>query len=195
MESTEAAPAVVRSHFNLRLAFPLLLCAGLGIGVVGNIIFSRSGDEFAAYTLSYPGVAMVVAGVVCSLVLLHQSWSCLKRHAARFDPKREILDPALAVTMMAIPLVNIVGMFFAIGRLPRELNWLAGKAGVRQRVNGDLGYTLAVMGLLGVIPLIGALLAVIAAVLMIVLLLTCSSLADTIEAALAAEPTSAAPAA
>jgi hypothetical protein len=171
----------------LRAWYLLLLYGGLLTFALGFIVRPDSDDLFSAFTLILPGAAALVAGNICACVLLYRSWRCVAVHTARFDTIRKPLEPAGAVVLTVVPLVNIVGIFFAWGRLPGELNWLAKVAGVETRVPKGLGTAAAVVALCGFIPIIGPLFGLVAGLVLVPLLIvSCSRVADSIEGRLSA---------
>jgi hypothetical protein len=166
----------------LRVWYPLLIYGGLAFVVLGNIFRQRSEDEFPTFTLIYPGALAIASGVACGCILLYRSWRCVARLATQFDTNKKPLDPAAAVALTILPVVNLVGMFFSLGQLPGELNWLARAAGVKDRVPRNLGTAAAVVALCAMIPVVGTLFAAVTGLILIpVVIVSCSRLADAIE--------------
>ena len=166
----------------LRAWYVLLLYGGLASVVLGNFFRQRSDDEFPTFTLIYPGALAIASGVVCGCILLYRSWRCVASHATQFDTKKRPLDPAAAVALTILPVVNLVGMFFSLGLLPRELNWLASATGVKARAPKDVGMAAAVVALCAMIPVAGKLFAVVAVLILIpVVIVSSSRVADSIE--------------
>lgn len=171
-----------QSQSALRISYPALLYAGMSCVVLGSILRSQSGDEFSTFTLIYPGVAAIIAALACGGVLLYRSWRCIEFHAGRFDAKRKTLDPAAAVALTFVPVVNVVGVFFSLGRLPTDLNWLARAAGLKPRAPESLGYAAAAMVPCTLIPVIGQLVGIFNGLFLIPpLIISCSAFADSIE--------------
>ena len=174
---------VAGSNPALRVCYPALFYLGLFCAAAGIVLRSQQGDDFSTFTLSlFPGLAAMIAAKACAGILLYRSWRCIERHSGRFDPKRRTLDAAAAVVLTYVPIVNFVGAFFSLGRLPVDLNWLARAAGVEPRAPGSLGYAVATMAACTLIPLVGPFIGLLAGVVLLPpLIVSCSAVADSIE--------------
>jgi hypothetical protein len=175
------------SHITLRGWYLYLLYGGL-LFLLGGLIVRPNGDDmFSAITLILPGAVAMVASTVCGCILLYRSWRCVAVYTARFDTKKAPMDPAGAVVLAVVPLINIIGIFFSWGRLPQELNWLAKAAGVEERAPKDLGIAAAAVVLCSVIPVLGLLFGLVAGLVLVPLLMvSCSRVAEAIETRLSA---------
>jgi hypothetical protein len=188
----------------LKSAYVFLTWLGAFATLEGILMVADNADPMPYYTLLAPGIAMMLAGLACGMVLLYRAWACVDRGLPRFGIRRRTLDPAAAVALTLVPLVNSVGVFFSLGRLPGNLNALAQAAGCPRRAPDNLGYVAAGVLCCGLIPVVGPLIAAVSGLLLVpMLLFWCSSVAEAIEERLAelarladAEPfTAAAPAA
>ena len=170
------------TYSTLRATHLACLYAGLTVTVLGASLYAWSGDDFPMFALVCPGLLAMLWGAVCGMWLLHRSWSCLERHAKRFPHPPRLIDPTAAVVMTVTPLVNIVGVFLSLGRLPGALNEVANSAGLRARADASMGYLVGVLALFGVIPRLGWVFALIAGlVLLPMTLFACSKVAEAIE--------------
>lgn len=166
----------------MRFWYLSLLYGGLTAVLLGNLFRRWRGDEFPTFTFLYPGAIACLAGVVCGCILLYRSWRCVARHAPQFDATLKPLDPAGAVVLTVFPLLNLIGMFFSLGRLPRELNRLAIAARAEARAPEDLGTATALVAITAVIPIVGVLSAIIVGLVLFPrLMVSCSRVADAIE--------------
>jgi len=175
-----------RSSSRLRAAYLSLLYMGATACAAGLILTaSREGDDFFTYALLVPGLCAMAGGTVCAGVMVFRCWTRIDRYARRVTSIKSTLDPGAAVALAFISVVNLFGAFIGLGRLPRELNQLAQALGLERTAPRDLGYLTAIMLLCSGIPVLGIMTAIVAALIfMPVLVCSCSSLSESIEATL-----------
>ena len=167
---------------SLRQFYAGLLYGGMAVLVLGLVLHARSDDPFSM-VLIVAGLALMVGGQVCGGMLLYRAWHCVERHRELLGRGRRTTDPAAAVALTYVPLVNLVGVYISLGRLPGELNAVAKRCGAQRRVPDGLGYLTAALFTATLIPLAGVLFGVTAGFgCMPMLLLSSSQLVDDIDA-------------
>lgn len=173
------------THAGLRSAYLLLYYGGLAVLVLGLVLYART-EDIASLLLIVIGCCLVVAAQVCAGILLYSAWKCVERHRERLERGHRIVDPGAAIALTFIPLVNVVGAYFSLGRLPGDLNALARSSGLHSRMPSALGYAVAIMLTCALIPLLGPFIAAVGALTcMPPLFFMSSRLVDEIEARLA----------
>jgi hypothetical protein len=109
-------------------------------------------------------VGLIVAGVglllltvasVYLMMLLYRIWKLVIRESRLSGLQPSIDSPGKAIGFLFIPLFNFYWVFVAVGKLPRDLNALAGARDVRGTVPVGLGYAVAVLSVVSVIPFVG----------------------------------------
>lgn len=164
-------------------AYLLVIVAGAASFVAGTVFRIQRQDETAFYSLQVPGLIALFGGVVIGMVLLYRCWKLVIDHGPVGLLLPAVRQPGQAVGFLLIPAFNLYWVFVAFGKLPASLNALADATGVRRRVSEGLGFTVAVLAVLGCIPLIGVVFAVMQAFVMPTFLVQASSVHDGIVAA------------
>jgi len=170
------------SHTRLRGAYLVCLYIGILLFVLGGVAMDLLEMGPLKPLLIVPGALTVLAGIVCAMVLLHACWSCVESHATRLPRPPRLIDPAAAVVLMVFPIVNVVGVFFALGLLPKALNQVAQSAGLKERTGPNGGYVVGFCMVCGLIPLLGLFFGLVAGLILLpITLWSCSRVAEAIE--------------
>jgi len=183
------------SHARLRGTYLACLYGAVPVYLLGLLVawfFSRDGHDAGPLLILFavvPGPLALLASIVCAMWLLYRCWACAGRHATRLPHPPKLVDPAAAVVLMATPMLNLVGVFIAMGMLPQALNEVAESVGLRERTDPYAGNLVAVCMASVIIPGLGLAAFLIAGlVLLPMTLYSCSRLAEAIEVGVAMVP-------
>jgi len=183
------------SHARLRGTYLACLYGAVPAYLLGLVIAglsshdARDAGPLLILLAVVPGPLALLASIVCAMWLLYRCWACAGRYATRLPDPPRLVDPAAAVVLMATPMLNLVGVFFAMGMLPQALNEVAESAGLRERTHPYAGNLVAVCMASVIIPGLGIVAFLIAGLVLLPMTLhSCSRLAEAIEAGVAMAP-------
>ena len=165
-----------------------LLFIGLLIFLIGLsliLIIERTSED-AAITMIIIGIIVFIIAEIYFLVFLYRAWRFTINQSYRHNLIPSIETPGKAVGYLFIPIYSLYWIFQAFGKLPKDLNAIARAQGKPHTMSEGLGTTLAVLTLIGVIPIVGYVTAfisgfIIAPIFMRQSINICKSLSQTSE--------------
>jgi len=138
---------------NFRTYF-VSLYLGLFLMLIGFMSVYDNGGGIGFVFLALGFILLLVA-MVFAMIILYHLWEFVIRMSRSAGLTPSVQTAGQAVGFMFIPLFNFYWVFISIGKLPKDINALAEKGGFSQRLPEGLGISIAILTLLGVIPIIG----------------------------------------
>ncbi len=133
-----------------------LLLAGLFFLIFSVVaaILSESDSRPLSYII-YLGVILLIIGWIYFMVLIYRIWRFSIYQSRLLNLPPSIESAGKAVGYLFIPFYNFYWIFIAYGKLPKDLNKIAGQKSINYGMNNGLGIAIAVLTLAGIIPLVG----------------------------------------
>ena len=104
--------------------------------------------------LAIASIVMIICFVIF-YIILYRLWKFTIAKAYELDIAPSIPTAGQAVGYLFIPFYNFYWLFKGIGKLPLEINVIAKRYDVQKLVPDNLGYIIASLSIVGLIPFIG----------------------------------------
>lgn len=132
-------------------AYLATLYTALLLAIMAGVI-SETGDPGVSNFLVVVAVVAVVISSIIMLVLIYNIWEFVIAEYRKLGMKPKIDSAGRAVGFLFIPLFNLYWIFKAYGSLPAHLNQLLKMRRNNHRIPFAMGYLVATLTVLGVIP-------------------------------------------
>jgi hypothetical protein len=130
------------------------------------------GMEAYGVVIGGAGLILLITASVIVLVRLFQVWRFLIGVSPSMGLKTSVLTPGCAVGYLFIPLFNLYWIFIALGRLPRDLNAMAHASDTQSRIPSKLGFAVAILSIVSIVPIAGKVAGVINGLILIPIFMT-----------------------
>jgi hypothetical protein len=143
-----------KTHFGNLTTFYSLLYTSATIFFIGLTLIFTDTHEFGLIFIFVASILIIITFVLF-YIILYRVWKFViaKEHELGITPS--IPSAGQAVGYLFIPLFNIYWLFKGIGKLPFDINLIAKKYDVQKVVQDNLGYIIAILALIGIIPFVG----------------------------------------
>jgi hypothetical protein len=145
---------VGKNHFGNLTTFYSLLYTSAAIFFIGLTLIFTDSPDFGLIFILISSILIIITFVLF-YIILYRVWKFVisKEHELGIEPS--IPSAGQAVGFLFIPFFNIYWLFKGIGKLPLEINLVAKKYDVGKVVQDNIGYIIAILTLIGLIPLVG----------------------------------------
>jgi len=143
-----------KSHFGNLTTFYSLLYTSAAIFFIGLALIFTDSPEIGLVFIFVSSILIIITFVLF-YIILYRVWKFViaKEHELGITPS--IPSAGQAVGYLFIPLFNIYWLFKGIGKLPVDINLVAKKYDTQKVVQDNLGYIIAILALIGFIPIVG----------------------------------------
>jgi hypothetical protein len=148
-ENSEGKP-----HFGNLTTFYSLLYTSASIFFIGLALIFADSPEFGLIFILLASILIIVTFVLF-YIILYRIWKYVITKEYELGITPSIPTAGQAVGYLFIPLFNIYWLFKGIGKLPLDINLVAKKYDVQKVVQDNLGYIIAILALIGFIPIVG----------------------------------------
>ena len=146
-------------------ALVVMLVTALVVFLVGALLASERSSEEAGLAMIVLGSIVFVVANIYFFVLLYRVWKYAINESMRHNLIPSIATPGRAVGFLFIPIYGWYWVFKAFGNLPVDLNAISIAKDSPQTMSEGLGVALAILAVLGVIPIVGYVTAVVSLII------------------------------
>lgn len=131
------------------------LYAGHVLAVLGLLPLLGGDVNPVGLIVAVVGFVLLIVATVYLMVLLYRIWKLVIRESRSSGLQPSIDSPGKAIGYLYIPLFNFYWVFVAVGKLPGDLNALAAARKVSGTVPVGLGYAVAILSVVSIVPFVG----------------------------------------
>ena len=143
-----------KTHFGNLKTFYVLLYSSAAIFCIALALILTDSPEVGLLILAIASIVMIICFVLF-YIILYRLWKFIIAKAYELGITPSIPTAGQAVGYLFIPFFNFYWLFKGIGKLPLEINAIANRYDVQKLVPDNLGYIIASLSIVGLIPFIG----------------------------------------
>ncbi len=143
-----------KTHFGNLTTFYSLLYTSAAVFFIGLALIFTDAPDFGIIFILIASILMIITFVLF-YVILYRLWKFIISKEMELGIIPSIQSAGQAVGFLFIPLFNFYWLFKGLGKLPFEINLVAKKYNVDRTVQDNLGYIIATLSLIGLIPFVG----------------------------------------
>ena len=143
-----------KTYFGNLTTFYSLLYTSAAVFFIGLALIFTDSPEFGLIFILVASILIIITFVLFYIVL-YRIWKfvIIKENELGITPS--IPSAGQAVGYLFIPFFNFYWLFKAIGKLPSEINAVANQYKLNKLVSYNLGYIIAALSIIGLIPYVG----------------------------------------
>jgi len=143
-----------KTHFGNLTTFYSFLYISATVFFIGLALIFADSPEFGLIFILVASLLMIISFVLF-YIILYRIWKFIiaKAYAVGITPS--IPSAGQAVGYLFIPFYNFYWLFKGIGKLPLEINAVAKQYKLKKFVPDNLGYIIAILSIIGLIPYVG----------------------------------------
>ncbi len=143
-----------KTHFgNLKTFYSLLYSSAATFFIALALILTDS-PEVGLLVLAVALIVMIICFVLF-YIILYRLWKFTIAKSYELGIAPSIPTAGQAVGYLFIPVFNFYWLFKGIGKLPLEINAIAKRYDLQKLVPDNLGYIIASLSIVGLIPIVG----------------------------------------
>lgn len=149
-----------RTDFGNLTTFYSFIYTSAAILLIGLLLIFSDQPEAGLIFLAI-GFLLLIVAMIFFYMILYQVWNFTIAKENDFGITPSIQTAGKAVGYLFIPIFNFYWLFKGIGKLPNDINSVAKRLELNKFVPDNLGYGIALLSLIGLIPYVGYVTAVI----------------------------------
>ncbi len=170
MTEMAIAPEISRDRFGKFPLFLTFLYLNWALVLIGFGNIAADNPESGTFLMAIGMIFGILSLIFGSIIFFHLwKFSIEESELAGLAPS--VNSPGRVLGFCFIPLFNFYWAFVAWGKLPKDLNALAGSRECTRRLSQGLGITIPILSILSIIPLVGYVPGIIAGCVLIPLFL------------------------
>jgi hypothetical protein len=143
-----------KTHFGNLKTFYVLLYSSAAIFFIALALILTDSPEVGLLILAIALILMIICFVLF-YIILYRLWKFIIAKANELGITPSIPTGGQAVGYLFIPFFNFYWLFKGIGKLPLEINAIAKRYDIQKLVPDNLGYIIATLSIVGLIPFVG----------------------------------------